>query len=798
VLNLAFAQIAEDLDWVRANNLCRGDYVEPNRVGIDDVTPLSEAETKVNADYVTYDFANGITILNGQIITQISSVEVQAEQGILDYPNNTATFVQNVRLRDKGTLFIGEDLTLNTLTGTAKINQAQYVLHEGKAHGTAKYIQRNADKTITLKSATYSKCRPGSNAWHLKSNLLKLNPDTGFGSATGAVLWVKDVPVFYMPYFSFPIDNRRSSGFLTPSISSSKDNGLSIQTPYYLNLAPNFDNTIYPTYLNKNGLLLENEFRYLTNNNYGEIEFSVINDKDNKRKNQSLYKENRWLYNIKNDYYNNKLIAGFNITDISDPYYLQDLPNEFINHNDNKDYITQNIYLNYRANQLFNTKLNFYNYKIASISNVTPYNKLPHLNIYGNYGNFININYNFDIINFKRNLKTGNFVDIDNNKYLWLDEKINGFNRTNGQRLNTEFILSNNINWDFAYIKPSLTLLHTSYNLTLDDKGKSYMENNGSQFKSKHNRNINIIQLDSGLIFDKFDNNRTKTLQPRILFTYIPYKNQDNLPVFDSDYKIFNYDSLWQYNRFNSIDRVGDIKQISYGITYQNFDKNGYEVQKISIGRARYFNTQKVQLPGIDYNKLDNANWHNSPYAFIYKQQLSNKLSLYSNINYQQEAHQITSSNLNLNYKDLDNRILNIGHSYNNNNNINHDEIAGLWNIHNDYIDPITNKVIKNYYKTNQIDISGILPITQNLNLLTGLEYDYNRKRYLDYFAGLNYKSCCWQLSLISRYWLDDNSYTLSKELNKQYNHGIFLQISLNGLGNLSNNNISRKIEGYK
>jgi len=801
-INFAVAQNAEDLDWVKAGNICRGNYEEPSRAGIFDTTPINEAITNVDAQNLTYDLTNDVTTLNGQITMQTSSLEVQAEQGILDRANANATFRGNVRLRDKGTLFIGDNLTLNTTTGEARLNEAQYVLHEGKIHGSAKYIERNSNKNITLKSATYSRCRPDSNAWQINSNLLRLNPTTGFGSATNAVLRIKNVPIFYLPYFSFPIDSRRSSGFLAPSIGSSKNNGFTMQTPYYLNLAPNFDATIYPSYLTNNGLLLENELRYLTNNNEGQIALSFINDDNNKRKYQSLYKQQRWLYNLKHNYYNNKLNAGFNITDISDPYYLQDLPNEFINYDNNKDYITQNIYLNYKASDLFNTKLNFYNYKMASISEITPYNKLPHLNIYGSYNSLININYNFDVINFKRNLKTGNFTDIDNNKYLWLDEHITGFKRVNGQRLHNEFILTKNINYNYVYIKPSLTLINTAYNLTLDDKGKNYMLANGEQFKSNHQRNINIVQLDSSLILNKTINNKIKTITPRILFTYIPYKNQDNLPVFDSDYKTFNYNSLWQYNRFDSIDRIGDTKQIAYGITYQNFNANNDEIQRLSIGRARYFNTQKVQLPGINYLDLNNISFNNSPYAVIYKQQLSNKLSLYSNINYQQETHKITSSNLNFNYIDVDNRILNIGHSYNNNNNLNYNSYTGRWNLHNDYIDPITGEVIKNYYKTNQIDLSGALPITPSLTFLANVEYDYNRKRYLEYFTGINYKSCCWQVSLINRYWLDDNSYTLSKELNKKYNHGVFLQITLNGLGNLSGNNktnlLKNKIKGYK
>jgi LPS-assembly protein len=71
--------------------------------------------------------------------------------------------------------------------------------------------------------------------------------------AKHARLRIRGIPVLYTPYINFPIDDRRKSGFLVPSIGSSDDNGFELITPYYWNIAPNLDATFYPRYMSKRG-----------------------------------------------------------------------------------------------------------------------------------------------------------------------------------------------------------------------------------------------------------------------------------------------------------------------------------------------------------------------------------------------------------------------------------------------------------------------------------------------------------------------------------------------------------------
>ena len=217
------------------------------------------------------------------------------------FRSNLGELKGNVRLRDRDALLVGDRAELELDSGAAKVENAEYVMHTGNRRGAAQYIKRQEDAVIRLKDGTYTSCEPGNNAWHLKGNNVTLNPNTGFGTATNVTLRVKDIPVFYTPYIHFPIDDRRQSGFLPPSVSYSNRKGVDITTPYYFNLAPNFDATLYPNYMSKRGLLSEGEFRYLGKKSETRFGGAWLNDSEGERKLQSEYKKDRWMYTLQHE-----------------------------------------------------------------------------------------------------------------------------------------------------------------------------------------------------------------------------------------------------------------------------------------------------------------------------------------------------------------------------------------------------------------------------------------------------------------------------------------------------------------
>ncbi|HZX16634.1 MAG TPA: LPS-assembly protein LptD, partial [Pseudomonas sp.] len=803
--NLSAAQLAE------AGPYCAGAYIEPTRPGMNDQTPMSEAPMFVSAKASRYEQEEQVATLAGDVVLRQAGMQVEADEANLRQAENRGELIGNVRLRDQGMLVVGDRAELQLGNGEAKVDNAEYVLHKSHIRGNALYAKREESAIIRLKDGTYTSCEPGSNAWHLKGNNITLNPATGFGTATNVTLRVKNIPVFYTPYIYFPIDDRRQSGFLPPSISSSSDNGLTLQTPYYFNLAPNYDATLYPTYMADRGLLMEGEFRYLTKNSEGQFGAAYLDDSNDDRKLMSEYEDQRWMYSWQHKTgLDSRLLAEVDYTDISDPYYFQDLDSDL--GIDSTSYVDQRGTLTYRGNG-YRAQLNAHAYELANITDVTPYNRLPQLTLDGKLPfepAGLNFTYGTEYVRFDRNLRNGFFTDEDGNtgtnEFRWYDDRLRGLARANGERLHVEPAVSLPLNWSWGFLTPKVKYLHTNYDLSLDSQGKNSLLAEQS-YKSSQSRGVGMFSLDSGLYFDRdtqwFGKNYRQTLEPRLFYLNVPEEDQTDIPVFDSSESTFNYASLFRENRFSGKDRIGDENKLSLGVSNRWIESNGFERQRFSIGQAFYFEDRKVQMPGIDYRTRPDAQTSQSPYALQYMYRFNRDWRLSSDFNWDPDTHRTRSGSAMFHYQPEDNpnKVINAGYRYKNDT-MRYDRDSATWTNNPDYGTEGSPNYIKDYYKISQHDFSVIWPIMPQWSVISRWQYDYGRDRTLEAFAGFEYDSCCWKLRLINRYWIDYDEVSLNPSLNDQADRGIFLQIVLKGLGGVVGNKVEtfldQGIQGYR
>lgn len=807
------------LDWVPRENLnaaqlaeagpyCAGAYVEPLRPGMDDTTPMNQAPMFVSAKASRYEQEEQIATLAGDVVLRQAGMQIEADEANLRQAENRGELIGNVRLRDQGMLVVGDRAELQLDSGEAKVENAEYVLHKSHTRGSALYAKREESAIIRLKDGTYTSCEPGSNAWHLKGNNVTLNPATGFGTATNVTLRVKNIPVFYTPYIYFPIDDRRQSGFLPPSLSSSSDNGVTLQTPYYFNLAPNYDATLYPTYMTDRGLLMEGEFRYLTKSSEGQFGAAFLDDSNDDRKLQSEYKDQRWMYSWQHKTgLDSRLLAEVDYTDISDPYYFQDLDTDL--GIGSTSYVDQRGTLTYRGNG-YTARLNAHAYELANITDVTPYNRLPQLTLDGKLPfepAGLNISYGTEYVRFDRSLRSGNFVNEDGvAEQPWYDTRLRGLARANGERLHLEPAASLPLNWDWGFLTPKVKYLHTNYDLTLDSQGKNSLLAEQS-YKSSQSRGVGMFSLDSGLYFDRdtqwFGKDYRQTLEPRLFYLNVPEEDQTDIPVFDTSESSFNYASLFRENRFSGKDRIGDENKLSLGVTNRWIESNGFERQRFSIGQAFYFEDRKVQMPGIDYRTRPDAQASQSPYALQYMYRFNRDWRLSSDLNWDPDTRSTRSGSAMFHYQPEDNpnKVINAGYRYKNDT-MRYDRDSGTWTNNPDYGTEGSSNYIKDYYKISQHDFSVIWPIVPQWSVISRWQYDYGRDRTLEAFAGFEYDSCCWKLRLISRYWIDYDEVSLNPSLNDEPDRGIFLQIVLKGLGGVVGNKVEtfldEGIQGYR
>lgn len=816
------------LDWVPRENLtaaqlaetgpyCAGAYVEPIRPGMNDKTNKSDAPTFIGAKASRYEQETQVATLAGDVVMRQGSMQVEAEEASLYQAENRGELNGNVRLRDNGALIVGDHAQVQLDTGAAQIDNAEYVMHKSRIRGNALYAKRAENAIIRLKDGTYTTCEPDSNAWQLRGNNITLNPATGFGTATNATLRVKNIPILYTPYIYFPIDDRRQSGFLPPSFSSGGESGFTLVTPYYFNLAPNYDATLYPQYMTKRGMLMEGEFRYLTKSSEGQFGGAYLNDDSDERKKQSDYEKTRYMLNWQHKGgLDSRVLTEVDYTKISDPFYFQDLKSNQIGV-ESREFVNQQGAISYRGDN-YSAKLNLQAYELATISQITPYDRLPQITFTGAlpyHPGGLDFNYDSEIVRFDRDLRTGKITNKDGGPLNAdgtvgedrLDTYVRGLTRANGTRLNAAPSVSLPMNWTYGFITPKLKYAYTKYDLDLDSTGKGQMVAAGQKFKSSQDRSLPIASVDSGLYFDRstqwFGKNYNQTLEPRLFYLYVPEKDQDDIPVFDTSETSFSYSSLFRDNRFSGTDRIGDENKLSLGVTSRWIEENGFERQRVSVGQALYFKDREVQLPGIVAADRADSRSDVSPIALDYEFRFNRDWRATADYNWDTEEHSARSGSAMFHYQPEDNlnKVINVGYRYRNDQVV-YNQLTGKWQFGGDYGTAGQPNFVKDYYKIQQHDFSMMWPIIPQWNLITRWQYDYARNRTLEAFGGFEYDNCCWKLRVINRYWVSNDEYTQIAPLNEKGDHGLFLQIVLKGLGGLTGAKVEsfldKGIQGYR
>ena len=816
------------LDWVPREQLtaaqlaetgpyCAGAYVEPTRPGMNDTTAKSDAPTFIGAKASRYQQEEQIATLAGDVVMRQGSMQAEADEASLYQAENRGELSGNVRVRDNGALIVGDHADVQLDTGEAKVDNAEYVMHKSRIRGSALYAKRAENAIIRLKDGTYTSCEPSSNAWQLKGNNITLNPATGFGTATNVTLRVKDIPVMYTPYIYFPIDDRRQSGFLPPTIGSGSDTGMLLVTPYYFNLAPNYDATLYPRYMSKRGLLMEGEFRYLTESSEGQFGAAYLDDKEDERKLQSDYEKTRYMYNWQHKGgLDSRVFTEVDYTKISDPYYFQDLQTDQLGVKSVSDFVNQQGAVSYRGDT-YTARINAQAFELASVSNLTPYNRLPQITFNGflpQTPGGLNFAYQTELVRFDRDLQNGDYVDEDGISAPRIDNNIQGLARATGDRMNLAPSMSLPLEATYGFVKPTLKFQYTQYELDLDSIGKGQVANqtpaqddaNGT-FDSNQSRAVPIASIDSGLYFDRntqwFGKNYRQTLEPRLYYLYVPEKDQADIPVFDTSESTFNYSSLFRDNRFTGADRVGDENKLSLGVTNRWIEDNGFERQRISVGQALYFKDREVQLPGIEAKDREDAQSDVSPYALEYAYNWNRDWRTTADYNWDPDSRSPRSGSAMFHYQPEDNpnKVINAGYRYRNDQVI-YNQNTGKWQFGGDYGTPGQPGYVKDYYKIQQHDFSVIWPVVPQWNAISRWQYDYNRNRTLEAFGGFEYDNCCWKLRLINRYWVSYDEFSQEAPENEKGDHGIFLQIVLKGLGGVTGAKVEsfldKGIQGYR
>ena len=781
------ASMAADLDWVsdedlteqqRATNKpgCCGSYIEPVRTDEDANTSPEKAPIRGSANdskMVTKDDGGREITLQDDVVVTQGYRKIEADQAIIDEQKEQIHLNGNVTLREPGLLIKGDQADVDQANSTFSIKDSQYVIHESHIRGDAKEITRQKDLSLLLQEAAYTICPPDSNAWMLKGAMIKINAKRTQGIARNVTLRIKDVPVMYLPYLRFPVGNERQSGFLFPTIAIT-DNGINLAVPYYFNLAPNYDLTVTPNYLQGHGLLLENQFRhlnqhfetelnigYLSNDNGGDdddIERLINNGTLSEAEAKPFKGEDRWLIDLKQEGNIGPLKTGINYTEISDRNYFRDLDTTTSLASNSDVQLNQSAHVNYNlANWQLGARLQQYQLLTEGIE--VPYKQLPLTTALGNY------NWGDWQASLQHEWVSFDHTDDDNVN----NELITG----SRARINYQFTRPYSTEWGF--FTPSVGLRYLSYQL------------NDRDILSSRDDSPSIASpfgvIDAGLFFERnsslFDQPYIQTFEPRLFYFRSQHKDHSKLfdltsggsdIDFDTSDLTFSYDQLFRTTRFAGGDRIDDANQLSIGLTSRFINPiNGREWFSASIGQIYHFADRRVNL--LDAENTDN----DSDIAARLSANINDHWRFNSDIIYNDDTDKISSGNIALRYRGERQQIFNFDYRY-----FRQDESVG--NI-------------------EQISGSTIWPVIDDRwFLLAHASYDIERDRELDLLGGLEYNDCCYRVRFAARRWLDNDLLTVVDDDDLEYDRGIFLEFQLKGLGNIGqklDSTLDTTIEGY-
>ncbi len=627
---------------------------------------------------------------------------------------------------------------LNLTTDEARLRNALFISPSGPIRGSSDVVYKDNKFLSRYRNAAFTSCRPGNQDWIIHANRLKMNKRTGKAAAKHAWLEFKGVPLLYTPYISFPLDDRRLSGLLPPSFGANDKNGIDFTLPYYWNIAPNYDLTVWPRYMSKRGGMLGGEFRYLTKITSGTLGLEYLPY-------DFLRKESRFSGSFTNHtHYTKNWNSHIDVNYVSDKEYFDELNNALGLSNDK--YLKSQAEANYNTQGIaFSTRLEAHQTIDKNVTDSSkPYHKLPQVTL--------NLDHSFEQWP----------VDV-----AMENEYINFYRseRVNGHRFNTKPSVAFPLETAGAFFTPKVSLQHTQYKLNNQVAGKA----------NSISRTLPIVSVDSGLFFEKnFELANSKymhTLEPRLFYLYIPEKNQDDIPVFDSSLYDFGFSSLFRENRFSSIDRIQDANQITVAMTSRLIDSDtGAERLNLSVGQIFYFRDRNVTISGApETNTFSNL-------VAELSGQLTDNWSFSSGIQWNPDINNVARGKAQVHYRDPVGRIINLGYRY-----------------RKDTLD----LAIDNTKYIIQTDASFRWPLYDNWYGVGRWQYSLKSNSTKESFLGLEKDSCCWRFRLIWRRFAN----TITNSSDDEMDEGIYAQIEFKGLtsfGDKVDEFLEENLNGYQ
>ena len=593
-------QAAENWDLCRVPSytFVQGELSDPDGTSVEAGAIASEDEEQIR--------------FVGEVSIQRSGEGIRADEVLFNKTTREMQASGNVVYENLDYRLQSEAIQIDDSNDRARFEQPRFELRGRHARGQADRIEKLDSTRSRFRNLEYTSCDPGDPDWRLRAREMEIDDASGRGTARHTTLYFQEVPFLYLPWFQFPVDDRRLSGVLAPRIGYSDESGNSLSLPVYWNMAPNYDMTITPAWYSDRGLQLNTENRYLFGRNRGHLDLSYLDDDDvdDSRWFQQWRHESSLTGNIKSE-----LV----LAEVSDADFFDDFDDVAPAYND-ISHLERRLELT-RPGRIWNSELQWQDYQTldpATAAEDRPYERLPRLAINSAAVPLIaetEGRIQSEWVNFER------------------DDSVSG------ERTNIVTTLAWRSSESWYFFEPELQLAFTDYRLEDNPAGDDMIY-----------RSLPTLGIDTGLIFERMSGSRRQwlqTLEPRLYFLHTPFEDQDEIPDFDTSLASSTYNNLFRNNRFIGADRIGDASQVTVGLASRLYDNHsGNELLHARIGQIHYFKDRRVSLDGSrdDESRSDVITeidfWPNP------------RLKLSSRLVYSREDSDLNDRDLSINYSD--------------------------------------------------------------------------------------------------------------------------------------------------
>ena len=684
----------------------------------------------------------GVSRLRGDVRVAHGTRQLHGDELVYTESDEFMDIRGNVRFWDDGVFIMGDggrwDRARNTLTMKSV---STYVLEHEHGHGSAAEITSQGRDRIIARDPTYTTCDPDSADWRIIADRVEF--DRVEDTATAHHTWLEFMGhrVFYLPWISFPLSDRRKSGLISPTFGVDDSTGVDVTIPYYFNLAPNYDATLGARTMSRRGVQAQGEFRFLSRS-FGAgrtaAEYLPFDaEHDDYRAAFNLEHRHRWT---------NRWSTRTHFEWISDSEYFEDLGAGLSQ--TSRTHLPRRFDASYRGDG-WSALVRFEDFLTVDQTiprKNRPYASLPWIRIRTEH---------------PERDRMANFGAAAELTYFERESS------TTGLRAHLQPSLTYPFRSAGTFLVPKATLHLTGYDL--DRLGADAVASgDGSP-----SRLVPSFSLDGGAFLERPFSVRgralTHTIEPRLFYLLVPFERQDDLPNFDSSLSSYSLAHLFRENRFNGLDRIGDANQVTLALTSRVLDEGGEELVSAGVGQIRYFRDRKVTLePG---DEPETAGTSDLVAELLVRP--AREWRLRAALQYDTDADRTEKNALSLQYQPNRRSVVN-----------------AAYRLVRD-VDPVKDIELA--------DLSFVWPLGVSWRGVGRWRYAFNeeRDRTLEAFGGVEYESCCWGFRVVGRRLLNRGD----GRNDGRYSDGIFVQIELKGLtgGGVSTDAfLTRSIPGYQ